>query len=368
MIYYIYSFEVFILFLLSYYSVLIKNKYLTYIVIFVLLILTSSFYGFRDIIIYNQDGFTTDTYRYALIWFKEITTIQDIFYGTSSWKADYLFFTIPYIVNFISSNPNIYLFTNAFISFGLLFYAYYKIINGKKYYYLFPFVVFLILACSTTVANYANLLRQGLAISLVLMSIAFMLENKIKYGYLFFILALFSHKSVIVFFIIYFFVFHTKIKLKYYFYILFFSLPFTFFNILGLIGSNFLLLSEKINSYQGSNSRMLIFKAMILFVIAIFLYNFFKNRKYSYIFEQIFKIYISVLIIAFISFKIEIISGRLLYYPSILLPYFIFNFIFYIKQKNLYFYVVTILTIAYGLFILLTSSTYKTIHFTNTLL
>jgi hypothetical protein len=318
-------------------------------------------------VIYNQDGFTTDTYRYALIWFNEIKTIDDIFNGTSSWKADYVFFTIPYLVNYITSNPNIYLFINALISFTLLFYAYYKIINGNKYYYIFPFIMFLILMTSTVIANYGNLLRQGLAISLTLMSISYMLEKKYKYGYLFLLIALFSHKSVIIFFIIYFLVFHTEIKLKNYFFALFASLPFVFLNISSLIGDNFFFISEKLDSYKESLSKMLLYKSILLFFIAVILYAFFKNKSYNYHFDKIFKIYLFVLIISFIFFKIEIISGRLLYYPSILLPYFIFYFLFFIKQKNLYFFIVTILGSLYGFLILLTSSTYKTIHFSNTL-
>lgn len=367
MLYYLFSFEVILLLSLSYYSVLIRNKYITYIIIVTIIILISLFYGFRDIVIYNSEGFTTDTYRYALIWFNEIKTVNAIFHGTSSWKADYLFFTIPYLVNYISSSPNIYLFINALISFSLLFYAYYKIINGNKYYYLFPFVIFLILMTSTVIANYGNLLRQGLAISLVLMSISYMLEKKYRYGYIFLILALFSHKSVIVFFIIYFFVFHKEIKLKYYFLGMFATLPFIFFNVSDLITSNFFFLAEKIDTYQGSSSRMLLYKSILLFFIALFLYLFFKNKNYNYAFDKIFKIYLSVLMISFIFFQIEIISGRLLYYPSILLPYFIFYFLFYFKQKNLYYFTVTILSTLYGFLILFSSSTYKTIHFTNTL-
>lgn len=367
MIYYLFSFEVLLLLVFSYYSILIKNKYITYIIVTTIIISISSFYGFRDIVIYDREGFTTDTYRYALIWFNEIKTVNDIFYGTSSWKADYLFFTIPYLVNYISSNPNIYLFINALISFSLLFYAYYKIINGSKYYYLFPFIIFLILMTSTVVANYGNLLRQGLAISLVLMSISYMLEKKYRYGYLFLILALFSHKSTIIFFIIYFFVFYKEIKLKYYFFGILATLPFIFFNLSDLIANNFFFLAEKINTYQDSSSRMLLYKSILLFLVALFLYLFFENKDYTYTFDKIFKIYLSVLMFSFVFFKIEIISGRLLYYPSILLPYFIFYFIFYFKQKNLYYFIVTILSTLYGFLILFSSSTYKTIHFTNTL-
>ena len=367
MLYSVFLFKILLLLSLSYYSVIIKKKYITYTIVIVILILISLFYGFRDIVIYNQEGFTTDTYRYALIWFNEIKTIDDIFNGTSSWKADYIFFIITYLVHYISSNPNVYLFINAFVSFTLLFYAYYKIINGSKYYYLFPFVIFLILMSSTVISNYANLLRQGLAISFVLMSIAYMLEKNYKYGYLFLLLALFSHKSVIIFFIIYFFVFHTKIKLKKYLFALFASIPFLFLNVSTIIGSNFFLLSEKFNAYQESNSTMLLYRVILLFFIALFLYIFLKNKYYTYTFDKIFKIYISVLINSLIFFKIEIISGRLLYYASILLPYFIFYFLFYFKQKTLYFFVVTIFSLLYGFIVLFTSSTYKTIHFTNTL-
>jgi len=354
-------YEILILFLLSYLSIMIKNKSLTFIIMFYGLIIVSFFYGFREIVIYNPQGFTTDSFRY-MNWFYEIKTIDDVFYGSSSWKADYFFFLIAYVVHNFTNNHNIYFFVNSILSFSILVLGYYKLI-GKKYFYFMPLILLFLVCSSTVVANYGNLLRQGLALSLFILSLSFMLEKKYFIGYFLLFIAIFTHKSTIIFILIYFMVFNINIPIRYYLYIFTISVPFIFINIFNFIPINFnISILQKLSTYQESTSRMLLYKSIILTLLFLLFYRFrINNLKYTFIL----KIYIILLVISFFLFKIEIISGRLLYYPSILIPYFLFEYIKNTNKKDITFFVFTIFSVAYFIIIYEFSSTFQTILIKN---
>ncbi len=349
-------------------SFFVRNRYITYFSTLFCVFLLTIFYGLRDINMYTPDGFTTDTYRYALVWFPEMKTLKDLFFGEVSWKGDYVFFFIPYIVNKITGNPSVYLYINCLISLGILFYFYFKLLNLRSNFYLYPFSILAICVTSSFVANYGNLLRQGLAISFFVGTIYLMANKQEKRGWFFLFLAFMCHKSIIMFFPVFLLVMNKKSDLKLYIILLILFIPFikiNFFSlVLKIIPIEFI--TKKFEIYKSSYSFMLYIKVVLVILVALLIY-FFRNkfRRVSSNFDFVFKTYVLILIGILITFHYNTISERLLFFSSILIPYFLTLSILFVKQKFLYQLILILGSILYGFFIFENSATYQAFSFNN---
>lgn len=362
------TFTIVVYAILSYFSILSKNKYKTEMVIFIFVLIASLFYGIRVI-----PQMTFDSMRYVHLWFPELTSLDEVFNGSVSWKQDYVFFIIPYFVHLFSDSKIIYLFVNSLLSITLLIYGYKKLFN-KEDYYVIPLFIFSLLITSTVVANYGNLLRQGLVISFFIFAIPFMLRKKYFYGYLIIILALYTHKSSLLILPVFLIVFHTNIHIKYYFYLFLSSLVFLqidttpyFIQFMGANESESIVI-DKMAAYQESNSRMLYVKVVFFIIMSSILY-FYKSKIKAINFEQLFKIYLLIITVSFLFFSFQIISGRLMYLAAILLPYFMYAIYSGLTNQYKKYFIIyyTVFTIGYAYFILKFSSTYETLIYQNLL-
>jgi len=343
----------------------INNKFLSKILIFIVATFTISFIGFRDILEYNFDGYITDTYRYTKEFFPNMNTLHEVFYGETSWKGDYLFFTLTFLIRSITDSPDIYLFLISLISVGILFYAYYRLsvkINKEKY---FLFFILLLITTVTFYSLYANLIRQGFALSIVLLSITI---NKKILKYFLLLVAFLFHKSIIsiVIAIIIVDIFKNKTKiLNYSLYITTFFFLINFKKLIINLNFNNIFI-ERLIFYADSETRSYIIKLSLLLIIGIIIRIFYKKIKNDFL-KQIINIYMINLLFVVLLKDIQIVSARLAYNSTILLPVLIPSIgLIIIKNKILkHFLYIAILTgtILSSIITITYSQSFKAIQF-----
>ncbi|MBR7889327.1 EpsG family protein [Marinomonas sp. A79] len=212
---------------------------------------------------------------------------------------------------------------------------------------------------STFVFLFTNVVRQGLALSLILLAAGLFIKNYRFSGYFALFLAIFSHFSTIVVAGIFFVVRNTNINVRYVFFLIL-ILPFVpifsqfFLANLGVMGGFF----QKIESFSSKdyNNNLVYFKVIILyFSLVVFYYigryrQAFNNDGYFFIF----KVYMLIVFFVMFTLPVLLLSSRYLYYASALLPI-LYTFVLFHRPNiisiHARFYFGLLMSVVFGLFV-----------------
>lgn len=288
------------------YHIKIINKYYNYGLLF-----------FLCSIIFFRGYVGTDTYAYHRI-VKEIS-IQE-------W-SNFLFIE-PFF--FAYSKISYLLTNNLFITVNLFGCLTLVISNFILYKITKNHLVFYIIYCPIFMLSFTmNGLREGLACTLFLVSLFFLEKNDKYIFFIFFLISISTHYSIIYNYLFFFFI-NNKIKIsKIYLLAIVFSIGFLFFYFYEILQPFFI---KKFTEYYAMNtpgkfsgiSPVIIF---ILFYIIMFL----VNRKFVNYKTYLFFLY-NMILFKYASF-IGYASLRFLWLNVfIIFTYFIFNYSLYIKS------------------------------------
>jgi hypothetical protein len=252
----------------------------------------------------------------------------------NAYVGDVTFAVFLYIGRLLGLSHEIF-FIALSIIYAIILFIGLKYLFQKQKYVIFSFILFAL--TSSFVLMFLNGLRQGLAISLFILSIGlYSRSNKVR-SYLGMVLAIYAHSSVIPF--VCFFVFRAYfINIKINYRIVLFVIPFFFLIGYGLID----VLALYFDKFQRSiiydnlayGKRLVYLKALILYIFGVIFYIYgSKYKNFSiYGYRLIFDIYLFGLIIVFSTLPVLYIASRFLYYPSALMPI-MFTYLFF-SHKN----------------------------------
>lgn len=294
----------------------IKNKQDNFLLVYLLLLVI--FLGFRF-------ELGTDWYEYSKDFYYQIDLfeklkVEEFFkvksilsFNLVSLVGNMPFYKIFLLISNLFSNNIIFfnLLNSIIVIFGIYYFC--KKLNFENssiwliYLFLFPFLVYV----STDVV------RQFTALTLVLISIAFLLESKIKLSLLFIFFGCLFHISSLIFFTIFFF-YYKKFRISFMYLIIFiFSLYYFFYKKIFLANLLKFYLSEERLLDFSININFFIILFPIFFMITFLKSYQFSTREINLI--RFFNIYgIFCLIISFLD---DTTSYRLSIY---LLIYYIF--------------------------------------------
>ena len=267
-----------------------------------------------------------------------------------------IFFTfLMYLGNFIGLDNNTF-FMILPILYLSIFYKGLKLIFSNQKYIILSFALFSI--STTFILLFTNVIRQGLALSLLILAIGYILHNKKNKGIFVLFLGVFSHFSIIPIIIFLFFAKYLQSKEIQLRYLLILPLlPVVGYLLLGYI-SSFGGLFTKIQAFDvyGYKNNIVYLKVLILYLFLIIFYLYGKKyQKFNdFRYKYIFNIYLLSLSLVLFSLPVLLLSSRFLYYTSALMPILI-SFIYYSKY-NLFsihtrYLVLVSTSIMYGIFI-----------------
>jgi len=271
----------------------------------------------------------SDAYSYASM-FESTISITSVF---EAYHGDYFFSFIQYLINLTTIDSDSYLLVQSAIIFLMTVVGFRLIIDDDKQLLL---GLSLFVMTSTFILLSTNVMRQGLALALILVSVGLFSRGFRKTGYLVLLLSIFTHFSAVIVALIILTLRINKIKrLKLPNFIFFIPLLPVFspylLRELGSLGGVF----EKINSFSNIEydnkvvyiKVFLLYMAVLLFALLGRRYKGFENASYLLIFE----IYTLLVAVSFFTLPILILSSRYIYYASGLMPI-LFAFVLY--QKN----------------------------------
>lgn len=212
---------------------------------------------------------------------------------------------------------------------------------------------------STFVLLFTNVIRQGLALALILFATGLFLRKYRVSGYIVLSLAVFSHFSAIIIASIYLFVRIFKMKTSFLF-LLIVLMPITpiiskfMLSNLSSLGGFF----YKIESFSSNDygNFLVYIKVLILYLSLVLFYfyginsDLFNNYKFTFMF----KVYLMIVAVVAFTLPVLLLSSRYLYYASAYLPI-LFTFILY-QKKNVFslearFYVGFSMALTFGFFV-----------------
>ena len=156
------------------------------------LMVGSKFYGFGHdyYIAYHEQNITWGAWHDMMGWRISTLTIYDKHIGV-------------HLVSFILS-----------LSFGILLKKFFEI-KGLKSLFIFTLIYILSLHTWPIIMSTSNAMRQGITMSLIFISFSYLLESKNFKSFFFIFISIFTHKSGIIFLIIFFNVFLIKFLLSF---------------------------------------------------------------------------------------------------------------------------------------------------------
>ena len=247
-----------------------------------------------------------DLYLNEIIFLKDNSILNSRLF----WKGEYFYLLILKSVTFLPAKFGLY--SIVFFSLFIFLKSSFEI---AKYFELN--ILFLLLCLFTSLSFYmvfGNIIRQGIAISLIMLSYSYHLKKSIIKPIIFLIMAFFTHISCVVLIIPFLL---TRIKFSTRIFVLLVSLAVSLFFI---IEPYFIL---KINSYSMVNSDITKDLIKLSTGVVVLIFAFFNRKVIDIIFL---KSYSFIILISIIFISVESIGSRLLIYSQILTP-FIFAFI-----------------------------------------
>ncbi|MFC5047732.1 EpsG family protein [Aquimarina hainanensis] len=271
----------------------------------------------------------------------------DIFTSQTAWKGDFLFFAIMPLSHLIGFDNENYITFQLIISISLTFLAYFYFF--KEYKSLMFLGLFFMVNSSSFYLIHGNVIRQGLASSLLLMSLSSNTNTRIN---LFKISAFFSHKGSLFSFFTRFFDTTNKTKLLIMvlaFLIGYFSVFIHLLNIFPLP----VFIKQKIDFYsnfQRASTNSQIKLSILLIFNFLFLYLRSKENKY----EHAYRFFFAFSIASFLLFRFDGMFSRLILYTDIFIPIIVIGSIQNLKSirnKIIVSYITIIISIAYSLYV-----------------
>lgn len=293
-----------------------------------------------------------DSVNYKVM-FNDQDSFQDIF---EVYHGNYFFSFTQYLGNLSGLTAEQFSIIQTIGFYILTFIGLRLIFSSNK---LFLTALSLFVLTSTFVLLYTNVIRQGLALALIILSIGFFIKNYRFSGYLLLFLAIFSHTSAIIIMAIFIAVRFFKIPKAFWFWSLI-LVPFSPLVFLIMMDSITLLgpLFSKVESFSNKNynNALVYIKVAILYISLLLFYFFgarrslFEDERYFFIFK-IFSLIVSVVVF---TLPVLLLSSRYLYYASAFLPV-LYTFVLYHKPNifNLTtrFYMGFIVTLIFGMFV-----------------
>lgn len=309
-------------------------------------------FSFISIILIARDiKAPADMVNYAWM-YKNAFNFEYVF---NAYHGNVFFSFLMYLGNFFNMSQELF-FTLLSILYLYIFYLGLKLIFNQPKCYISAIVLFSL--TSTFLLLFTNVIRQGLALSLLILAIGLILKRKKILAYFVMILAIFSHFSILPIILFLFLAKYISTKQTKFIYILLVPL----LAILGmLLLSSFAQLSglfQKIQSFSEKdyNNTIVYIKVIILYGLLCLFYIYGKRfdvfKIYSY--KYIFNVYLLVLSLVIFTLPVLLLSSRFLYFASGLVPI-LLVFIFYSKRnffniKIRYLFFITG-SIIYGLFV-----------------
>lgn len=254
--------------------------------------------------------------------YESIFVLKDVF---EAYHGNYFFSFVQYLGRGLGIPHEVFSLVLSAVCVLLAATAIYLIFDNKKY-AVICFVMFSV--TSTYILLFTNVIRQGLALSLFMLGVAFFVRKSYVKALLFILLSVYSHGTGLILVMVFLAAMLYKPEGRYRS-ILIIALP-----VLPLVGSSMMgLISgmgdgfgkiDRYSDYEYDNALVYI-KAGLLYIFFVFLCwlerrGFFKEggeigcillNAYSYI-----------LVVVFLSLPVLIISSRFLYYASSFMPFF----------------------------------------------
>ncbi|EIJ34220.1 EpsG family protein [Thiothrix nivea] len=295
-----------------------------------------------------------DAYNY-IIMYNNSDSFRQIF---NAYHGNYFFSFTQFIGNYFNVEAERFLLIQSFLLFLLTLISF-RLIFRESHEYLLGISLFLL--TSTFILLYTNVIRQGLALSLLFLALGFFLRKSYINSYLAMALSFFSHYSAIIFILFIFTQSFIKINNRSYFYILITPLVIApAYYILPNL-SNFF---SKIDTFsEKSYENALVYAKIFILYISLILFfylgkknNLFSIKKYSFLF----KIYWLLVIFTFFTLPVLLLASRFLYYASALMPL-LFTIVIFRSKSSLRIsyrlFISFISTLIYGYFVYSYSST-----------
>lgn len=261
---------------------------------------------------------------------------QSSFYNVFNTYHGNVFFSFTqYIGNIIGLSAEKFIITQTLFFCLLTFVGLRLIFQSNKM--LLMSLSFFVLT-STFILLFTNVIRQGLALSLILLATGLFIRNYRFSAYFTLLLAIFSHFSALAILGIILLVRNVRIKNKYIL-LMILMLPFVpivshFFILdLALIGGLF----EKIESFANINySNTLVYAKILILYFSLII--FYLMGIYNFAFEDgiyffIFKLYLLIMFLLMFTLPVLLLSSRYIYYASALLPI-LYTFVLF-RQSNI---------------------------------
>lgn len=253
----------------SIFHYVIKDKVFKLIILFFLVIIISMIYYFRDYSI------GTDTYAYVE-YFDLLKQIKysEIFYYSDVYKVEFIFFVFSKFLIDIFEDFHLVFFIYAIITYSVLIFSF------KKLRLNLTLMLFSIFTLFPIFFYNFNILRQSIALSFIIMSVVYLINNENKKFIFWVLLSSLFHSSAIVCLFFYFAYIYRDFLYKYilYIYIGLLGVGYVFFNLIGNYLDKYMVYME------GSGERPFGLPILLGFTL-IFILSYFldiKRKDFSY--------------------------------------------------------------------------------------
>ena len=300
------------------------------------------------LLLLRQSDASPDADPYIFM-FEAIKDFDDIF---NVYHRDYFFSFVQFLMIKlgIPSDQFLYLFS---ILVLLIMIGGYRLLTDDRRTFLLSIAFFIM--TSSFVFMTTNIIRQGLALSLLMVGLGFFQKNAKRTSYLFFFATIFSHISSLAIILTLFFVrfFQRSKNINRLALLLMPFLTLISFSALEIITDNFVRIDSLASiGYTNPITYVKVFLLYSFGWIFYFLghrYNGFENKNYYLIFS----IYVLSLGIIFFFLPVLFIASRFIYYTSAMLPI-LFAFAVYQKRSifpsRIRYAASYLIAISYGIF------------------
>lgn len=285
--------------------------------------------------------------------FNAQTNFNNIF---NTYHGNVFFSFTQYLGNLVGLSAETFFITQTLFFYFLSFIGLRLIFQSNK---MFLMCLSFFVLTSTFILLFTNVIRQGLALSLILLATGLFIRNYRFSAYFALLLAIFSHFSAIVVAGVFFLVRNVNPKDRYVLFLIL-ILPFVpvvsqlFLTNIAAIGGFF----QKIESFAAKEytNNIVYIKVVILYLSLVIFYfigrykKAFKDEKYFFIF----KVYMLIEFFVMFTLPVLLLSSRYLYYASALLPI-LYTFVLFhrpnIISLHARFYLGLVTSIVFGLFV-----------------
>lgn len=245
--------------------------------------------------------------------YKYHQVFTDIFESKTAWKGDFLFFAIMPVSHLMGFDQESYITLQLIISISLTFIAYFVFFKEQKS-WLFLALFFMVNSSSFYLIH-GNVIRQGLASSLLLLGLCTTIG---EYSFLSKVAAFLSHKGSVFSFLTRFMKIGDKARLG----LLVLSLLIGYFSLFIYV-LNLLPLPAFVETklsfyatFERSSSNSLIKFVLLLGFNLLFL--FFRNKEPK--FERVYDLFLVFSIAALLLYRFDGMFSRLVLYTDIFIP------------------------------------------------